>query len=473
MNDSKYIVGIEIGSSKIKAAVGSVERDGSLCVLAVEEEKILDSVRYGLIRNVELVASSLGSLLQRLERRFEPRRIEAVYAAVGGIATRTIPVEVDRQLPTEVEITPTLIEQLKQEALNKGVTGRDIIGIAPRACYIDRNLTEHPEGTYGQHIKLALNLIVAKPQAKCNLNRVVADKLGLTINSFVIRQLSEADLVLSSEEKRTGVVFVDFGAETTTVSVYMRGNLQMMQTIPLGSRNITRDLMGIHHLEERAEEIKVLGGSAIPSSTTNIDSRLTDVELKDVNNFVSARSGEIIANIKASIEASGIKFGNLHAGMVVVGGGAKLRNFTSRLEAETRLKVRTGYVGNSVRIADGRIEAGDAVDIISVLWAAAPVAAECMPEPKVVLDPVIEHDELAEEQPDVDAIRPPVEENIDETIIERRPLSNEPIHSETQSGGRRGFFSRFSHIADKVGILLTGTTDVDDDDYEDDDDDDR
>lgn len=463
--ESKYIVGIEIGSSKIKAAAGIVDREGALTVHAVEEEKLVDCVRYGIINNVEIVATTLASILKRLEQRFEPRRIEAVYVAIGGIGTRTIISETERQLAEEMEITSRLIDQLKQEAKTRGVTGRDVMGITTRACQVDRRATDHPEGMYGQNIKLSFNLIATKPRAKCNLTRVITDKLNLRINAFVIRQLAEADMVLTNDEKRVGVVLVDFGAETTTVSIYRKGALMSLETIPMGSRNITRDLTTIHHLEERAEEIKILGGTAIPSSVPNIDSRLTGVDMNEANNYISARSGEIIANINAVIVNAGFKPTDLPGGIVIIGEGAKLREFANRVESVTKLTARAGFLNGGVRIADGRIQPNDAVDIISVLWAAAPDAEECMPEPAVTLDPVIEE---PQEEPDdsKDDIPPAPQPVNDPVIIEERPLANKPP--------RRNFFSS---LLDKIGVAMReGPVDDDDDDDDDDDyndDDDR
>lgn len=46
--EEKTIVALEIGSSKIKGAIGSVDpSSGALSVKAVEEERISDIVRYG------------------------------------------------------------------------------------------------------------------------------------------------------------------------------------------------------------------------------------------------------------------------------------------------------------------------------------------------------------------------------------------------------------------------------------------
>lgn len=458
--DSKYIVGIEIGSSKIKAAVGIVGRDGSLTVHAVEETKLVDSVRYGVIRNVEIVANTISTILNRLEERFSPRKIESVYVAVGGLGTQTVPVEVDRQLAEEMEITSALIDQLKNEAMAKGVPGREIVGLAPKACYVDRKETTRPEGTYGRHIRLQLNLIACKPQISCNITRAVCDKLGLKINSLVVRQTAEADAVLTPEEKRLGVVLVDFGAETTTVSVYHKGNLCHMATLPLGSRNITRDLTAINYLEERAEEIKTLGGSAVLSDAPSVDSRLAGVNFDEVNKYISARCGEIVTNVKAVIENSHLKPAELPSGIVVIGEGAKLRGFSKRLQDVTKMPVRNGYLNGVIRIADGHVQSGDAVDIISLLWAVAPTAVECMPEPVVVLDPVVEEPE--EPAHDADAIVP-------------EPAVEEPhrqIGNEDRPTKRTGNF--FTRVAEKLkGAFTEPMDDDDDDDYEDDDDDRR
>ena len=53
-----------------------------------------------------------------------------------------------------------------------------------------------------------------------------------------------------------------FGAETTTVSIYKNDVLIYLATIPVGSRNITKDITALNILEERAEEIKKSVGNA-------------------------------------------------------------------------------------------------------------------------------------------------------------------------------------------------------------------
>ena len=102
--------------------------------------------------------------------------------------------------------------------------------------------------------------------------------------------------------------------------------MQYLATLPLGSRNITRDITKLNYLEEQAEELKrevgnAQGGAGMPSSMNS------GVDVTAVNNYVSHRAGEIIANINAQIGYAGLKSADLPAGIILVGRGARLRGW--------------------------------------------------------------------------------------------------------------------------------------------------
>lgn len=447
--DSKYIVGIEIGSSKVKGAVGCIDPNSQLSIQVVEEQPLIDCVRYGVIQNVELVANAVIDILRRIEQRMAPRKVDGVYVAIGGQSLCTTTMEVQRQLGEEKEITRSLTAALKNEGRNTPIRDRDVVGFAPLSYTIDGKISEHPEGTYGTNIRLRLNLISCKTRVKCNLNRVLADKLHMQIHDYVIRPTAQADLVLTSEEKRSGCMFVDFGAETTTVGIYKKGSLQYLATIPLGSRNITKDLTRLVHLEELAERMKRTHGSAASGAVTT--RQIVDgVDMKDLNAYISARAGEIIANIVEQIKHAGMVASDLPAGIVIVGGGAKLSDFVTRLGSESKMAVRVGVLPQGLRITDARIQSNDAIDIISVISAAArlPEARQCMVEPAPVIpDPVEEPIVETPAEPDPDEIAPPVRE-------ERRPVTPKPPK-------RGGFFQR---IGRRITEFMTDPEDLDGED---------
>lgn len=380
--EPRYIVAIEIGSSKIKGAVGTVESDGTLSVIAVEEEKRVNCVRYGCIQNVDEVSFCVSKIIRCLQNRIYPRQIRGVYAGIGGRSLLSAVREAERQLADEMEITERIIEQIKSEA-NTTLTDRNVVSVEPMEFIVDNQTIINPVGTFGQNIRATLNVITCKPQIIKNINRVLVEKLQLHVCGYIVRQLAEADLVLTEDEKRLGCMFVDMGAETTTVSIYKNGSLQYLSTLPLGSRNITRDITALNYIEERAEEIKKAVGNANPSETSASSIAAEGIDTTEINNYVQARAGEIMANITEQLNYAGLKASEIPGGIVMIGGGSKLRGFSTLLANQTKLKVRQGLAPSGVRISDSGIKADEAVDVIAILAAAARMApAECVFTPE-------------------------------------------------------------------------------------------
>lgn len=376
--EEKYIVALEIGSSKVRGAVGTVDSAGALSVKSVEEERLFDEVRYGCIRNVVETANAIRKVLTRLEQRETQRKITGVYVSIGGRSVASQAIDVERRFATETEITKDIIKDIVNDAYNRPLHERSIVCVSPCEFRVDKTLTPRAVGMMGETISARLNIISCRNQLMRNLTNVLEERLQLKVHEIFVRQIAEADLVLFTDEKRRGCMFVDFGAETTTVSIYKNGLLEYLNTIPMGSRNITRDLtIGLNYLDERAEELKIDGGNAMPSD----QSVAYSADYTAINNYVAARAGEIIANINEQMKYAQFNADKLPAGIIIVGKGAKLNGFNQRLATVTGMKVRVGTPSTHIRINDGRIQSSDAVDVLATLYAAKDDAVECMTRP--------------------------------------------------------------------------------------------
>lgn len=380
-NNGRYIVAFEIGSSKIRGAVGVVDNSGVVDVIAVEEEKLTDRVRYGCIQNVD-VANAIDTVVERLQAypAVEPRTITGVYVGLGGRSLTSTMVDVSMQLPVETEITEPIITELKKRAAATTDPDRDTVDVVPVRFTVDNKTQTSPVGTFGQSLSARATVLSCSPQIKRILRRVITDRLGLNINGYITRPLAEAAMVLTEDERRLGCMFVDFGAETTTVSVYRGGAPVYVATLPIGSRNITLDLIALNYIEERAEEIKKVSGNALAVDAARRGKGYAEgIDYTDINNYVHARADEIVANIIAQIEYAGVTAADLPGGIVIVGGGARLRGFNELLQQQSKLPVRQGAPSASVRITDGSIQGTEMVDVISVLVAASRMPeAECL-----------------------------------------------------------------------------------------------
>ena len=386
--ESKYIVAIEVGSSLVKGAIGVVNDIGTLKVCAVETREIVDCVRYGCIQNVEEVRGAVADIILALENHSNiyPRKVQSVYVSLGGRSLMSYKRDLERDFAQETEITNEVIYQMLDEARLEPVADKEIVEVLPAGYMVDNKKNANPVGTYGHNLKMALNIIACRPQIIKNIKRVLEEKMQLNVNDFVVRQMAIAKLVLTSNEIQLGCVLVDLGAETTTISVHKGEALQSLVTIPMGSRNITRDLTSLSITEEQAEKIKCdcVNVNSHEVSVSGAQMVVEGIDDGDISKYVQSRAGEIVANIAAQIRESGLKNTDLPEGIILVGRGAKRKGFNILLESNTSLKVRSGQLPSKIQIADNSINPNDEIDVISILYAATQsnqdAIVECLSE---------------------------------------------------------------------------------------------
>ncbi len=379
----KYIAAIEIGSSRIKGIVASVDDTAAITVLAAEELDSGETVRYGRVQNAREVSLRVNEIIQRLENspKVAPGRISAIFVANGGRSLASTFAEATVRLGGEAEITDQTLQRLHKEARYNLATDREVLAIAPRRFSVDGAEVKKIIGAFGNVVHGEFTFLTASPENRRALDRVKIESQGNDIpRDYVTRLLAQTEMALSDSDRQVGCVYIDFGAETTTIAIFREGALLMAATLPMGSANITRDLCaGLSITADTAENIKITKGKAV---VERVNIQAPDDETREIINYVSARAGEIVANINNSIAQAGFKAADLAAGIVLSGGGARLAGFAEMLEAQTRMKVRRAAVDASILSADARIKAADNFDIIALVkYAAAHSDIDCLDMP--------------------------------------------------------------------------------------------
>jgi len=368
MEQNQYIVALEIGSSKIVGAIAEKSPSGLVSVNYLSQEKLTNIVRYGCVQNVENLKSSINRILKDLEQMVNGRITQA-YVGISGRSLHSVESEVSRGLDSSKPITKEVIDQVISEA-GKAPTNKNyqIIDIVPRAYYVDRSETTNPVGQFGSSIKVRVNQIIAKNTLKLNLDRVMS--FGVGVKDYIVTPLAVAKQILTESELSLGCMLVDIGAETTTISIYKEGAPVYLNTLPLGGRNITRDIMnGLSVLEDTAERIKKNINS--PLDPTNVDSIVIEgVKASDAANYITARTGEIIANINKQISNASLLAQDIH-NLVLIGGGAQLQGIAALIKEKLGIDVRMGQAPKTVNILNHNINRPENVEVLALLAEAA------------------------------------------------------------------------------------------------------
>ena len=149
MSEERYIAAIEISSSKIIAAVGRTYGEGHLEVIAVEQEKGVDAVRYGIIQNLEETSVKVARIIDRLERRtgVAPKKIKGLFVGLSGRSLRSIPTEVHINLPDETEISDDILNRLRNDAMRTAIDNSlEVVDAVSRLYKVGKSETHSPKG---------------------------------------------------------------------------------------------------------------------------------------------------------------------------------------------------------------------------------------------------------------------------------------------------------------------------------------
>ncbi|HHX31916.1 MAG TPA: cell division protein FtsA [Bacteroidales bacterium] len=354
MTQSDFIAVIDLGTSKIKGVVGRKNENN---VISIMDSEIIDSgnsVRRGMVYNIEEAGASIRKLLTMLENSIGDK-IGKVYVSLTGQSLHTLEFRERVMLSSGGIVTQDVVDQLNSSAIKYTPDLQKNYAVADVEYYIDSKTEKNPVGVTGSEVEASFQIVVGRPNLLSNIEKSVTGKAKLPIADYIVGALASAAVTLNEEEKELGCVFIDFGAGTTSVSVYKDGILRRFVVIPFGGKSITKDISALNFTENDAEQLKIKFGKAIethesPFFSSPFSSK-PDIDLTELNRVIGLRLDEITANIIEQIHLSGYE-NKLGAGVVITGGASQLKNLTEYLVQKFKMPVRRAtakksYINNA------------------------------------------------------------------------------------------------------------------------------
>jgi len=351
MAKENFIVGLDIGSTKVAATCGEITEGTTNINGFVKVPN--NGVRRGVVVDIEDTISAISEALEQLERTSGARISSAVIGISGSHIAISISKGVIAVARADGEIGPSDIERVIEAARTVALPpNREIIYVIPKTYTVDgqSGITD-PIGMTGIRLEVESLVISGAISSIKNLTKCV-EQAGLEIQSLVFSPIASAQLLLNKKQKEIGVALLDMGGGTTSLMVYEEGNILHAAVIPIGSSHITNDLaIGLRTSVEVAEKIKIKYGSAIPDKIREAETISLSqfdpgdnqrIERKYVSEIIQARLGEIFALVNMELKKAG-KEGMLPAGVVLTGGGSKLEDLTEACKEELRLPAALGH----------------------------------------------------------------------------------------------------------------------------------
>lgn len=339
--EDNFIVAFELGSSKVTGIAGKKLADDSISILAVAQEPSTSFIRKGRIYNVNKMNLCIKNIKEKLEQKMK-MRISRMYVGLGGMGMHTVGNTVVRIFEGKTEVTQEMVDAMSDENRASASVDKDILESVPQEYTLGTQAQLDPVGVLTESIEGHYLNIVASSTVREEL-RNCFKAAGVLIADLPITIQALASSMLTEQEKRSGCVFVDFGADTTSVAIYQNNLLRHLAVIPLGGANINRDLSSLQIEDDEAELLKLKFGSATPKSREGEE---PDISLRDGRTIkheefaelVEARVEEIVQNVDHQIQLSGLSKKRLIGGLIVTGGFSQLKNLDQLLRSVTQFE---------------------------------------------------------------------------------------------------------------------------------------
>lgn len=336
-DESKLVVGLEIGTSKICAVVGEASPDGTLNIVGlgqaatrgVRKGEVVDAVqaeecvRHAIVEaeqmaNVEIRNLYVGVTGAHI-RGFNNRGVHRVLSADRNINEADVADVIRNARTVNLPAENMIIHDVRQHFLLDGVPG-----------------INSPVNMLGTLLEVDVHVVHGVARRMQNTVQVVKN-LRLGVNEMIFNGLASALATLTAEQKEVGALALDMGGGTTEYVVYADGIIKHTGVFAIGGDHVSNDLAhGLKVTLSRAEKLKVEHGTAVVDEAVRgktialpneMNHPVRSVNLEHLQRIMAARLDELLFLIRQDLEEEGL-MDCLRSGVFICGGGARIPRIT-------------------------------------------------------------------------------------------------------------------------------------------------
>ncbi|MDP3792835.1 MAG: cell division protein FtsA [bacterium] len=373
------ISGIDIGNSQVKVIIAKINSDGLRPEIIGSGSAPSYGLRRGMVVDMEETIQNVHSAVQRAEA-MAGMKIRSAYLSVNGLHINTQTsrgvIAVSR---ADNEISQSDIDRvIKAASVVSLPPNREIIHVIPKNFIVDvTGYVKNPLGMKGVRLEADVLLIDGLSPYLRNLAKCVNEN-NIEVAGLVYAPLASALSVLDKNQKEYGVINLDFGGGTSTLTVYEEADLLHSAVLPIGSRHITNDLAVLLRTSiDVAERVKLEHGATSDSEDMRRREELDLSNLIGEENFVipkkqlikviDARVHELFDMVNNELKKVS-KHGLLPAGVVLSGGGVNMPGIALLAKERLRLPVKISKSIHFEGVSDIVDDPAFAVATGAVLW---------------------------------------------------------------------------------------------------------
>jgi cell division protein FtsA len=352
--NERYVVGLDIGTTKISCVIAELRDNGSVDVVGVGASPSR-GLRKGVVINLDATVDAVKSCVEEAEMM---AGVAVEYATVGiagghirSFNSRGVIAISGRDRTVSRDDLRRVMDAARAVSIPQD---REILHVLPQEFVLDdQGGITQPVGMTGSRLEANVHIVTAATTSIQNLVTCV-NRAGIEVRDTVLEQMAASEAVLTHDEQDLGVALVDVGGGTTDLAIFEKGSIWHTAVLPAGGDHFTNDLaVGLRTPIPDAERLKKKHGCSLATlvegdeaiEVPSVGGRKPRMLSRQVMaEILQPRAEEIFTLIHEEVGRAGFEQ-LLNAGIVLTGGGALLPGMLEVAEQVFDLPVRLGQPG--------------------------------------------------------------------------------------------------------------------------------
>lgn len=358
-DNSPIITGLDIGTTNTTVVISELADDQRIHILGYAQQPS-EGIRRGGVINIDAVLRCVTTAIERAEQ-MAGQEVEGVALSIGGqhVEGRNshglIPVE-QKNREGQSEISQDDVDRVMKAAGTVAIPlDREILHVMTQQYSVDDNHEiKNPLGMLGVRLEVDVHIITCFTSTVRNMIKAV-NRAGFRVEQVLFSNVAAAETVLTKDEKELGVVLIDFGGGSTTLSIYKDDGPYFTTSVPVGGIEISTDLsIMLKAPLDATERLKCEYGSCQefigeynePVLIPGVGGRPPlAVERHKIVEIVKPRVYELLQILHDRVRHDGYD-SFISGGAVLIGGGALLPGIAEATQEVLGVAARIGQPGN-------------------------------------------------------------------------------------------------------------------------------
>ena len=349
-NESRMLVGLDIGTSKVVAIVAELSPEGVVEIIGIGSHPSTKGLKKGVVVDIDSTVQSIQRAIEEAEL-MAGCQIHSVFAGIAGSHIRSLNSHGIVAIRDREVFSPDIDRVIDAAQAVAIPADQKILHILPQEYVIDNQEdVKTPLGMSGVRLEAKVHLVTCAVNAAQNIEKCIR-RCGLEVEDIILEQLASSYAVLTEDEKDLGVCLVDIGGGTTDIAIFTDGAIRHTAVIPIAGDQVTNDIaMALRTPPPNAEEIKIKYACALAklageNETIKVpsvgDRSARDLSRQALAEVVEPRYDELFTLIQGELRRSGFE-SLVGAGIVLTGGTSKMEGVVELAEEIFHMPVSLG-----------------------------------------------------------------------------------------------------------------------------------